>query len=52
MVGMLVKKQTPIYPADAKAAKISGTVICKALIGKDGKIQDLRVVSHLPIRSS
>ena len=35
----------PIYPPEAKAAKISGTVILKARIGKDGTIENLQVVS-------
>lgn len=35
----------PIYPQAAKEAKISGTVILKARIGKDGAIENLQVVS-------
>lgn len=44
-VGMLVKKQVPIYPQDAKDARVSGTVVLQAIIGRDGRIYDLRVVS-------
>lgn len=44
-VGMLVKKQVPVYPQDAKDAHVSGTVVLQATIGRDGKIHDLRVVS-------
>ncbi len=44
-VGMLVKKQVPIYPQDAKDAHVSGTVVLQATIGRDGRIHDLRVVS-------
>jgi len=44
-VGMLLKKQPPIYPQDAKDAHASGTVVLQATIGRDGKIHDLRVVS-------
>jgi TonB family protein len=36
---------TPIYPPEAKAAKLSGVVILHAVIGKDGKIESLNVVS-------
>jgi len=43
MVGMLSKKQAPIYPQDAKDARVSGKVVLKATIGRDGKIHDLRV---------
>jgi TonB family protein len=44
MAGMLVKKQTPIYPQGAKDARVSGNVLLQATIGKDGKIHDLRVI--------
>ena len=43
-VGLLVNKQVPAYPQDAKDARISGTVELQATIGRDGKIYDLRVV--------
>jgi TonB family protein len=45
MTGMLIKKQAPIYPQDAKDARVSGTVVLHALIGMDGGIHDLQVVS-------
>ena len=35
----------PLYPAEAKAAGIGGTVVLRAIIGKDGIIRDLTVVS-------
>jgi TonB family protein len=41
----LVSKSTPVYPVDAKKAKVSGTVILAATIGKDGAVENLRVVS-------
>lgn len=43
--GMLIKKQFPVYPQDAKSARVSGRVILQATIGKDGGIHELRVVS-------
>ena len=43
--GLLVKKTPLAYPPDAKAQGISGTVELKALIGTDGKIVDLQVIS-------
>lgn len=45
MAGNRLSFVQPIYPQAAKAAKISGTVILKARIGKDGAIENLRVVS-------
>jgi TonB family protein len=44
-VGFLVKKQTPIYPQDAKDARVSGTVVLQATIGMDGGVHDLHIVS-------
>jgi TonB family protein len=35
----------PIYPPEAKAAKLSGTVLLHAIIGKDGTIESLTVIS-------
>ncbi|MFZ0958859.1 MAG: energy transducer TonB [Candidatus Sulfotelmatobacter sp.] len=39
----------PDYPLLARQMKVQGSVILQALIGKDGTIQDLRVVSGPPI---
>ena len=45
--GLLLHKVIPSYPALAKAAHISGTVALTAIIAKDGRIANLRVVSGL-----
>jgi len=42
--GLLIKKVTPIYPADARAAYIQGTVVLQAKISKEGDITDLELV--------
>ena len=44
-VAMLKDRVQPTYPPDAKAAGITGTVVMKAVIGTDGSINDLDVVS-------
>jgi len=44
-VGLLEYKQQPIYPADAKKAHISGTVVLDAIVGTDGTVKELKVVS-------
>ena len=36
---------SPVYPRKARDNGIQGTVVLKALIGKDGLIKDLTVVS-------
>jgi peptidyl-prolyl cis-trans isomerase A (cyclophilin A) len=43
--GMVISKTTPVYPADAKKAGVSGTVVLRAVIGTDGIVKDLQVVS-------
>ncbi len=47
--GMVIKKVDPVYPAIAKTARVQGTVILAAVIGKDGAIQNLHVVSGHPL---
>jgi len=43
--GLLITKVNPVYPSEAKKAGIQGVVVVSAVIGTDGKIHDLRVVS-------
>jgi TonB family protein len=43
--GMLLKKQVPYYPQEAKDSHISGTVVLQATIGTDGGIHNLHVLS-------
>jgi periplasmic protein TonB len=47
--GLLVRKVQPAYPPLAKQARISGSVVLQAVIGKDGTIQNLRAVSGHPM---
>jgi len=42
--GLLIKRVNPIYPADARAAYIQGTVVLQAEISKTGDITDLELV--------
>ena len=37
------------YPPEAGRARVEGTVVLMAVIGKDGSVQDVRVESGLPI---
>jgi protein TonB len=46
---MVISKAQPVYPADAKAARIQGTVVISAIIGKDGSVQTMRLVSGHPM---
>jgi periplasmic protein TonB len=43
--GLLIWKVAPVYPVIARAGGISGTVVLSANISKEGRIEELRVVS-------
>jgi protein TonB len=43
--GMVLKRVQPTYPQMAKIARVQGAVVLAAIIGKDGTIQNLHVVS-------
>jgi TonB family protein len=45
MAGKLISRANPVFPASAKQAHISGKVLLKAIIGRDGRIRSLRVQS-------
>jgi protein TonB len=45
----LIRQVKPVYPALAKQARIQGTVELSAIIGKDGKVQDLKLVHGHPL---
>jgi TonB family protein len=49
---MVSRSVTPGYPMLARQMKVQGSVILQALIGRDGFIQDLRVLSGPPILAS
>jgi len=45
----LVYEVAPEYPPEAGRARIEGTVVLLAVIGKDGAVEDVRVKSGLPM---
>ena len=47
--GNLIHDVKPPYPPLARQARIQGTVVLQAVIGKDGTIQNLRIVSGHPM---
>jgi protein TonB len=47
--GLLMTKVQPQYPPLAKQARIQGTVVLQAVIGKDGSIQHLKAISGHPM---
>jgi periplasmic protein TonB len=48
MSSKLVSQPKPVYPPDAKAARIQGTVRLNVDIGMDGKVKDVSVISGPP----
>jgi protein TonB len=47
--GLLVHQVTPEYPALARQARVQGTVVFQAVIGKDGTVRNLHVLSGHPL---
>ncbi len=47
--GMVLRKVEPAYPKLGLAARITGVVLLKAIISKEGEIKELQVVSGHPI---
>jgi protein TonB len=45
MAGTIIEKTQPLYPPIARAAHVSGAVVLHAIIGKNGTIQNLQVIS-------
>jgi protein TonB len=45
----LIHDVPPQYPPEAGRARIEGTVVLMAVIGKDGSVKDVRIESGLPI---
>lgn len=42
--GMLVHRVDPVYPHEAAAQKLQGPVVLEATIGRDGRVEDLKIV--------
>lgn len=47
--GMLIRQIKLQYPAAAKLARVEGRVLLQAVIGKDGAIENLHVISGHPL---
>ena len=49
MMAKLVHQVTPVYPPLARQTRVAGMVQLQAVIGRDGRIQDLQVVGGHPL---
>jgi protein TonB len=47
--GLLVHQVKPEYPPIARTGHIEGAVVLQAIIGKDGKVKNVRVISGHPM---
>jgi protein TonB len=45
----LISQPQTVYPPIARAARIQGSVVLQATIGKDGTVQNARVISGPPM---
>lgn len=49
LAGSLVHRVQPEYPYPAKMAHVRGQVVLAAVIGKEGTIENLRVIAGHPL---
>lgn len=47
--GSLIRRVEPVYPPLARNARIQGAVVLEAVIGKDGAMENLRLISGHPM---
>ncbi len=47
--GLIISKVAPIYPPEARSARIQGTVVMRALINKTGDVVSLDLISGHPL---
>ena len=46
---MLLKKEFPVYPQDAKDQRIQGAVVMKVTVDKEGNVENIQLVSGHPL---
>jgi periplasmic protein TonB len=49
MEAMLISRVQPVYPPLAQQARISGSVVLAIVVGRDGSVEDLKVLSGHPM---
>ena len=45
---VVISRVEPVYPAEARAYGVYGVVILEAVINRDGKARDVKVLKPLP----
>jgi protein TonB len=51
-IGESISRTAPSYPEEAEKQVLEGTVKLRALIGKDGAVDDVKVMSGPPLLAS
>ena len=46
---VVIDRSEPSYTEAARKARVQGIVVVEAIIGKDGRVQDVKVVKPLPM---
>lgn len=49
MAASIINQIQPVYPALARQARITGSVVLHAIIDKDGRVSELQVISGHPL---
>lgn len=47
--GLVVKRVEPVYPADARLARIQGAVELRLIVGEDGRVHALHIIKGHPM---
>ena len=47
--GEVVRRVLPVYPAQARAMRLEGTVVLRCTITESGTVSDMKVVSGHPV---
>ncbi len=45
MAGLALKRVEPVFPREAINARVNGAVVCRVVVGKDGKVREATVIS-------
>ena len=45
----LITRVEPVYPGVAVSARIQGVVVLEATVGRDGRVEDVRVLRSIPL---
>jgi protein TonB len=45
----LITRVQPVYPGVAVSARIQGVVVLEAIVGRDGRVEDVRVLQSVPL---